>query len=282
MLSSILVLCYALHTTPPRAAPLLYQLQEAHYESLMEAPFGIGVVDWEDAALTKKEIQALKSQGKTLVSYLSIGEAEDYRDYWQDVWSNTPPPFLEKENAEWQGNFKVHYWDATWQAIILKKVEAIALQGYDGVYLDIIDGYWYFEEKGRATAKQEMIDFVIRISKAAKKIRPNFMVIPQNSPELIESHAYLDAIDGLGKEDTWYNDDELQDKENQEYELHYLRRAKKSGKFILAVDYPTNPSYQKDFLRKTVEEGFIPFVGTRALDKSSISPYIACTDMKPD
>jgi len=80
---------------------------------------------------------------------MSIGEAEDYRYYWQSGWKVGNPSFLDKENPNWKGNYKVRYWDKDWQNIIYGNdnsyLKKILDAGFDGVYLDIIDGFEYFE-----------------------------------------------------------------------------------------------------------------------------------------
>ena len=80
---------------------------------------------------------------------MSIGEAEDYRFYWDDSWSTGDPVWLDRENPNWAGNFKVRYWEDEWQEIVLSGANSylggILSAGFDGVYLDIIDGFEYFE-----------------------------------------------------------------------------------------------------------------------------------------
>jgi cysteinyl-tRNA synthetase len=110
---------------------------------------------FNDSEYTVPEIAQLKTKqngGKRLVvSYMSIGEAEDYRYYWQDGWSAHPPEWLEKENPDWEGNYKVKYWHEEWQEIICgtnsSYLKRILDAGFDGVYLDIIDAFEYFEEQ---------------------------------------------------------------------------------------------------------------------------------------
>ena len=109
----------------------------------------------QEEALTVSELDLIryKKNGgrRLLICYMSIGEAEDYRFYWQPRWDRNPPSWLEEENPEWEGNYKVRYWDPDWQAVIFGGNEAyldrIMDAGFDGVYLDIIDGFEYFEDR---------------------------------------------------------------------------------------------------------------------------------------
>ena len=108
-----------------------------------------------EEAYTKDEITTLKTKhngGKRLVvCYMSIGEAENYRYYWQHEWKIGSPEFIEVENPDWEGNYKVQYWNKQWQAIIYGNndsyLKKILDAGFDGTYLDIIDGYEYFENE---------------------------------------------------------------------------------------------------------------------------------------
>lgn len=102
---------------------------------------------------TLAEVEELRSKqngGKRMViAYMSIGEAEDYRYYWQPEWDSDPPSWLRGENPHWEGNYKVEYWDPLWQQIIFgtdsSYLDRILDAGFDGVYLDIIDAFEYFE-----------------------------------------------------------------------------------------------------------------------------------------
>jgi cysteinyl-tRNA synthetase len=110
-------------------------------------------------AFTPKEINDLKTKkngGKRLIcSYLSVGEAEDYRYYWQPSWvkENTRPAWIDEENPEWEGNFKVKYWYPEWQSLLYGStnsyLDRILAAGFDGVYLDVIDAYEYYDERGK-------------------------------------------------------------------------------------------------------------------------------------
>ncbi len=106
-------------------------------------------------AFTSNEIATLKQKQngakRLVVAYMSIGEAENYRFYWNNDWNKNKPDWLEEENPDWEGNYKVQYWNTQWKSIIYGNnnayLDKILSAGFQGVYLDIIDAYEYFEQK---------------------------------------------------------------------------------------------------------------------------------------
>jgi cysteinyl-tRNA synthetase, unknown class len=142
----------------------LYLLNTANYSSkaafinaVAATNYDLLIMDLyfdETTLFTSSDITQLKNKangGKRLVvSYMSIGEAEDYRDYWQAGWNSSPPAFVDSENPDWPGNYKVKYWDPSWQSIIYGNdnsyLKKILNAGFDGVYLDIIEAFEYFEQ----------------------------------------------------------------------------------------------------------------------------------------
>jgi len=106
-----------------------------------------------DEEYTVAEINSLKTKenggARLIISYLSIGEAEDYRYYWENAWNTQWPSWIETENPDWPGNYIVKYWESEWMSIIYGNNNAylnkILDAGFDGAYLDIIDAFEYFE-----------------------------------------------------------------------------------------------------------------------------------------
>jgi len=104
---------------------------------------------------TNNEILSLKTKkdggSRLVIAYMSIGEAEDYRYYWNTSWKEGDPIWLDKENPNWKGNYVVRYWEQDWKDIIFGNndsyLKKIINAGFDGVYLDIIDGFENFEEE---------------------------------------------------------------------------------------------------------------------------------------
>ncbi|MAN26205.1 MULTISPECIES: endo alpha-1,4 polygalactosaminidase [Mesonia] len=130
-------------------ANFIQQIQQTNYDLLITDLFFQGDLEFSNEEINQLKVKA--NGGKRLVvAYFSIGEAEDYRYYWKESWNNNLPDFIEAENPDWEGNFKVNYWDAGWQEILYGNENAylskILNAGFDGTYLDIIDAYQYFQE----------------------------------------------------------------------------------------------------------------------------------------
>ncbi len=126
-----------------------------YLNALRDTDFDIILIDafHNSKILSSDEVDSLKTKKnggeRMVIAYMSIGEAEDYRFYWESEWRNDKPSWLEKENPDWEGNYKVRYWERDWQNIIFGNessyLDVILNAGFDGVYLDIIDAFEYFE-----------------------------------------------------------------------------------------------------------------------------------------
>ncbi len=137
--------------------PGSFPSRDAFLHAVRETDYDIVIIDlfYEDAVLSSSEVASLKIKAnrgsRLIIAYMSIGEAEDYRYYWQTEWETDPPAWLSEENPEWPGNYKVQYWNKDWQNIIYGKddsyLKKILDVGFDGVYLDIIDAFEYFEDQ---------------------------------------------------------------------------------------------------------------------------------------
>ncbi|MEC7755464.1 endo alpha-1,4 polygalactosaminidase [Roseivirga sp. UBA1976] len=132
-----------------------FRTKTALIEALAKTNYDLLILDlfFHDKPLSSGDLEKLKTKangGKRLVvSYMSIGEAEDYRYYWQSEWQVGSPAWIKAENPDWEGNYKVNYWDKGWQQIIYGNdssyLKKIIDAGFDGAYLDIIDAFEYFE-----------------------------------------------------------------------------------------------------------------------------------------
>jgi len=150
----------------------LYYLQpadesnkDAFINSIAETNFDLVIMDFSIDGITEftvSDIQKIKESlnqgnGGYVIAYMSIGEAEDYRYYWNNEWtkdngkpSKNAPEWLYQENPDWEGNYKVYYWKDEWKQIIFgtpsSYLDKIIDLGFDGIYLDIVDAYEYYED----------------------------------------------------------------------------------------------------------------------------------------
>ena len=132
-----------------------FSTKQSFITALEKTNYDLIIMDlfYKGEAFSAGQIARIKNKAnggkRLLISYMSIGEAEDYRYYWKTDWNTGNPPFILKENPDWEGNFKVRYWDPEWKKIIYSGENSYLNQiidsGFDGVYLDIIDAYEYFE-----------------------------------------------------------------------------------------------------------------------------------------
>lgn len=137
--------------------PQLYSSRQALVDAVSATDYDLVIMDFffNGEEFTRQQIEQLKKKHnggrRLLVSYLSIGEAEEYRYYWQSHWPSNPPGWLREEDPNWAGNYYVEYWDQGWREIVFGNgnayLDKIIEAGFDGAYLDIIDAFEYFESQ---------------------------------------------------------------------------------------------------------------------------------------
>ncbi|MFZ1729891.1 MAG: MJ1477/TM1410 family putative glycoside hydrolase [Bacteroidota bacterium] len=262
-----------------------YQLQDIMPDEVASNPsFQLIVMDYsndgtEDTKFTPSEISAIKLSGKRAIAYFSIGEAEDYRFYWKPEWSSTPPAWLGPENPDWPGNYKVRFWDPDWRNIVFGYLDKIIAQGFDGIYLDIIDGfdYWMHDNPEQPNADTLMVDFVRSIRTYADAHAPGaFYILPQNPDDILHStnitpamrDNFFDAIDAVGVEDVFFPGDLAENNPfapNTERIAH-LQEFRNAGIPVFSIEYLTQQQKKNQYLAAVRNAGFIPYICTRELD----------------
>jgi len=122
------------------------------------------------------------------------------------------------------------------------------------------------KEKMSDKRGEDMQEFVIEISNYARSYEADFIVIPQNGPELAFNYlypedgqyqAYMDAIDGFGIEELFYNGAFDLDQERLNT-LQLLQPTKK----IMVSEYISDNVNIGDAISRNLAEGFICFPRT--------------------
>ncbi len=272
------------------------QLRYIDRDRLAHAPVDLIVIDHarhpEDNVehpFTSAEIEPLKMQPngsrRLVLAYLSIGEAERYRAYWQPQWDNpaTKPRWLGAENPRWPGDYQVKFADPDWQAVIFGKsssyLERIMAGGFDGIYLDRVDAFQDVETT-MPGAEDAMVGFVSRLADQARRIDPKFLIVMQNAEELTRHRSILARIDAVAKEDLVFgtgNSEELNPTTMVDDSVQNLRRAKRAGLKVFALEYVSEAGKVAKARELAQREGFLihfteRLLGTLSLDQPGGTP----------
>ena len=256
------------------------QLKESGRDWIvLDAAFA-GNTPWEQA-----DLDAIRNgkAGRKVVAYLSIGEAEDYRPYWKSEWGSngnrtaSAPAWLGIENPEWKGNYQIKYWDADWQKLVLAAVDDAMARGFDGVYLDIVDGFETYEQgadgyqdnrmnpETKQTYRRDMVDWVKAIAARARAKNPAALVIPQNGSQLVVHKDFIEVINAQGIEDLFTNGKKLQPASHTDEILGNLKLLASAKKPVLLIEYPKTPERQALSKKLAKENGLVWLVTDRQL-----------------
>lgn len=277
-----------------------YWLDDITLSELEAQNFDLAVIDYsadgsEEGEFTAAEITSLKNSGdgKIVLAYMSIGEAELGRFYFDESWIDPDtfevlpgaPDYLVSSNPDFPDNFKVQYWDEAWQTVIFGYLDRIIDAGFDGVYLDIIEAFEFFGPDGesgeeRASAGADMIDFVIAIATYARETRgvSDFLIFPQNGEAILDEDGaedFLAAVNGIGVEDLYFssdveNDGDLDPAHTDEV-LPYLEQFTDAGKTVLAIDYVQSADKISTLYENAAATGFIPYASVRDLNELTVN-----------
>jgi cysteinyl-tRNA synthetase len=275
-----------------------YQLNGMTIEEAAASPYDFLVVDGttglkSGAMMTREDVARLKTKPdgarRIVVSYLSVGESEDYRpDYFsKEYMEEDAPDWLMHENKDWKGNRIIRFCHEGWQKTILgdengrnvydsirpSPLHRLVELGFDGVYLDRVDVY---EEVGKQCpgADRKMVDFVARLAAHARRKNPIFMVVLQNAEDLLRHQKMVDAIDAVAKESLfrgWGGGDasnarRINDAGSIKWSIERLNMAKAAGRSIFVIDYARGRDAAADSVRRIGELGYVPYIGPRELN----------------
>lgn len=239
----------------------------------------------EETSWERADLEAIRKgrPERKVVAYISIGEAEDYRPYWRKEWGMkgklTPaaPAWLGTENPEWKGNYRVRYWHPDWQRLMLVSISDAMAHGFDGVYLDIVDGFETFKQDGeefidnrvnpetKQTYRRDMVDWVKAIAARARAKNPAALVIPQNASQLLEHADFLETISAIGIEDLFTEGNKLQPASHSSYVLGFLKKMADANKPVLVIEYPKTPQRQELSKKQARSNGLVWLITDRQL-----------------
>jgi cysteinyl-tRNA synthetase len=203
---------------------------------------------------------------RAAIAYLSIGEAENWRDYWKSCCASGSPSWLTTRTQGWAGNYVVKFWEPGWKAIISQRVREIFAKGYDGIYIDRIDTYERISPPG-GSSRAAMIQLVREIASQAHSLKGDAAIMVQNGEELLDSDSFVSAIDAIAKEDLFHgvnHDGRRNPASMVSGSLQLLNKAKSRGKKIFVVEYLSGSS-AASVAAEIRAKGFVPNFAGRSL-----------------
>ena len=244
----------------------VYQLQSIDLEALKASPSSIVVIDpslggqGDQAGFwSKDDIESLREAGKTVLAYVSVGEAETYRNYWREEWLRDPPDFVVRPNITdgYPDNFLVKYWDEHWKKLMISRLRLVMDLGFDGVYLDKVDAFddWLTVENHPETQflEDEMASLIAGIDAEGHRLGAgsgrSFQLYIQNAWKLWSRPDISEKLEGVGIEEFslgWEGEDGRVTPSEVKSEIESALAASENREWVvLIVDYPGKGSPSK-------------------------------------
>lgn len=248
---------------------------------------------------------------KLVLAYIDIGEVENWRWYW--TWSRRweegtsrpadwPDYIVTHDPDGWEGNYPVAYWDRRWKDVVIygrntgthpdrdytSVLDEVLLDGFDGVYLDWVEGYEDEDVAAKAASQgldpvEEMVAFMEEIGDYGRNADPDFLVVQQNASALAsEWPESLSCIDAVAQEAIWYDGDTFDDWDEEgaadtpvepdltDYYLDNLEVYREAGIPVFDCEYAT--AYADEAYTKSWDEGFVPYCTRRSLSRLTTTP----------
>jgi cysteinyl-tRNA synthetase len=256
------------------------QYQDVDLDSIAQSDLDLVVIDpsLDDGSrrfVTHAQSAALKIKSggarRIVLAYLCVGEADTKRWYWPEEWRRNVPGWTGPENPRWPGSRSVQYWHPAWQDLVYKGdssiLDLILDAGFDGVFLDRMDGYG--DWGGGAAALDAMADLVAGVAEKARARNPGFILMMQNAEALLSDERLVAVIDAHNKESllTGLLQANARNRPGDvEWSLGYLRRMQEIGMPTFATEYISDKELRRETRLRLTGLGFVPFFANLGLN----------------
>ena len=270
---SIIFLCvfcfmysFSTYAAEPRAPWAVYYSDALPYEAF-EA-YDLLVLDSDH----HPPLSPLTQQGKLLLGYISLGEAEQERHYFEHVKAEG---ILLQENTYWKGSYFVDVRDPRWTKRILEDlIPAILHKGFDGIFLDTLDNPAELERQDPKKYKG-MTKAAERLVHAIRRHYPTIPIMMNRGYEILPKvarHITMVMAESLY---TDYNfEKKTYDYAPEEFYTQQRDMLKEMQDLypelqIYALDYwnPEDTETIKKIYATQRKNGFAPYVATIELNK---------------
>jgi uncharacterized protein (TIGR01370 family) len=259
--TALFILASLLLTRPPAASvrEQLHSIENyvVYYGSgqLEElARFDLAIL--QPDAYDEGELAELKSGGTLTAAYLSVGEAEGTRDWFDEVQQE----WILGYNADWDSYF-IDANQEGWRELMIEQAGDYLTKGFDGIFLDTVDTADIYPQTGRG-----MLQLIAQL----RETYPNTLLIQnrgfgivEQTTEHIDAVMFEDLSTGYDFETETYI--HLDNHEDAEF-LADVREH--TGIVVLALDYATPGDIETAAEARAIAQnyGFVPAVSVIFLD----------------
>ncbi len=209
--------------------------------------------------LTSDELAALKQKGVLTVAYLSIGEVEPTRPWYND--GRVDFKWILGRNPNW-GSYYIDAREPGWQKLMITLTAEYLPKGFDGVFLDTVDTVDVYSD-----TKSGMIGLI----QALRQTYPDNLLVQNRGFSVLDQVA--STIDAVMFEDLSTSYDFAKKAYLFTGDLgaaqDLIALHKRTGLPVLALDYapPDNPAVAYLATQIALKDGFIPAVSVISLDE---------------
>ena len=206
----------------------------------------------------KEELDAFRSKGHKVFSYINIGSLEDFRDYYDEYKDLSLGAYEHWEEEVW-----VDVSQKRWQDFMLNDIAAGLLEkDIDGFFVDNCDVYYVHP-------KQEILEGLTVIMKGLKATGKK--VIINSGDTFLDTYCeqggkWDDVISGINQESVFSTIlwDEgtfgTAEPEDHEYFVSYIDRYGSQGAEIYLLEYTIDEELMKEIKAFCEERGYTYYV----------------------
>lgn len=206
---------------------------------------------------TAAEIKKLKSGGRKVYTYISIGSLEEYRSYYKRFKKYTLGKYTNWSDEKW-----VDVSKKAWQDFMVNDLIAgLRKKGVDGLWVDNTDVYYEFP---RTAIFNGLVSILSRCH------QKNIPIIINGGDVFVSkliSTGKAKIIDGVMQEEvltaiTGYSSNRFsrQSKTDRAYYETYLKRVRKAGRSIALLEYTKSASMRKEIIAYCKKNGYSYYI----------------------
>ncbi len=184
---------------------------------------------------SKEEIEAFKTKGHRILSYINIGSLENFRSYYNDYKSLKLGKY-----EHWEEEIWINVSDPKWQEFIIgKMIPELVGKGIDGFFVDNCDVYYHFPTSDIQNGLTNMMKSMVATGKT---------VLINGGDTYLDAYcksggSWNDVITGINQETVFskiiWNKNKfgIADSDDHKYFVNYIERYANQGAEIYLLEY---------------------------------------------